>query len=80
VITHPRKMVRRGDYYGPEPRKLSTIKPQDEGLHRAGAGELTPQASLRAQRSNLASLAHALVAEIASSAFGRLAMTQQIVA
>src|SRR5262249_36849062 len=21
VITHPRKMVRRGDYYGPEPRK-----------------------------------------------------------
>jgi CheY-like chemotaxis protein len=31
VITHPRKMVRRGDYYGPEPRKPSTIKPQDEG-------------------------------------------------
>jgi hypothetical protein len=24
-------MVRRGDYYGPEPRKRSTIKPQDEG-------------------------------------------------
>jgi two-component system, chemotaxis family, chemotaxis protein CheY len=31
VITHPRKMVRRGDYYGPEPRKPSTIKPLDEG-------------------------------------------------
>ena len=31
VITHPRPMIRRGDYYGPEPRKLSTIKPLDEG-------------------------------------------------
>ena len=31
VITQPRKMVRRGDYYGPEPRKPSTIKPHDEG-------------------------------------------------
>src|SRR5215813_9496838 len=31
VLTHPRKMVRKGDYYGPEPRKPSTIKPQDEG-------------------------------------------------
>ena len=30
VITHPRKMVRRGDYYGPEPRKPSSIKPHDE--------------------------------------------------
>ena len=30
VLTNPRKMVRRGDYYGPEPRKPSTIKPQDE--------------------------------------------------
>jgi CheY-like chemotaxis protein len=30
VITHPRKMVRRGDYYGPEPRKLSTIKPEND--------------------------------------------------
>jgi hypothetical protein len=32
--------------------------------------------SLRAKRSNLSSLAHGLVAEIASSAFGLLAMTQ----
>jgi two-component system chemotaxis response regulator CheY len=31
VITHPRKMVRRGAYYGPEPRKPSTIKPENEG-------------------------------------------------
>lgn len=29
VIMHPRPMVRRGDYYGPEPRKLSTYKPDD---------------------------------------------------
>jgi CheY-like chemotaxis protein len=27
VLTSPRPMVRRGDYYGPEPRKLSTYKP-----------------------------------------------------
>jgi two-component system chemotaxis response regulator CheY len=27
VLTLPRTMVRRGDYYGPEPRKLSTYKP-----------------------------------------------------
>jgi len=31
VITHPRKMVRKGGYYGPEPRKPSTIKPESEG-------------------------------------------------
>jgi two-component system chemotaxis response regulator CheY len=27
VLTKPRTMVRRGDYYGPEPRKTSTYKP-----------------------------------------------------
>jgi CheY-like chemotaxis protein len=27
VMTQPRPMVRRGSYYGPEPRKLSTYKP-----------------------------------------------------
>jgi hypothetical protein len=27
VLTKPRNMIRRGDYYGPEPRKLSTYKP-----------------------------------------------------
>ena len=28
VIAKPRHMVRRGDYYGPEPRKLSSYKPE----------------------------------------------------
>jgi CheY-like chemotaxis protein len=28
VLTKPRAMVRRGDYYGPEPRKLSSYKPE----------------------------------------------------
>ena len=27
VLTKPRSMVKRGDYYGPEPRKLATYKP-----------------------------------------------------
>jgi CheY-like chemotaxis protein len=30
VIAHPRKMVRKGNYYGPEPRKPSQIKPESE--------------------------------------------------
>ncbi len=30
VILHPRPMVRKGDYYGPQPRKLSSFKPQDD--------------------------------------------------
>jgi CheY-like chemotaxis protein len=30
VIADPRKMVRKGDYYGPEPRKLSSIKPDSD--------------------------------------------------
>ena len=28
VLTKPRTMVRRGDYYGPEPRKLASYKPE----------------------------------------------------
>jgi CheY-like chemotaxis protein len=28
VLAKPRTMVRRGDYYGPEPRKASTYKPE----------------------------------------------------
>jgi two-component system, chemotaxis family, chemotaxis protein CheY len=28
VLTKPRAMVRRGDFYGPEPRKLSSYKPE----------------------------------------------------
>ena len=30
ILTHPRAMVRLGDYYGPEPRKLSTYKPDSD--------------------------------------------------
>jgi two-component system, chemotaxis family, chemotaxis protein CheY len=33
VVMHPRPMVRRGDYYGPEPRKLSTYKPENDPGH-----------------------------------------------
>jgi two-component system chemotaxis response regulator CheY len=29
VLTKPRPMVKRGDYYGPEPRKLSTYQTSD---------------------------------------------------
>jgi len=28
VLTKPRSMVKRGDYYGPEPRKMATYKPE----------------------------------------------------
>jgi CheY-like chemotaxis protein len=28
VLAKPRRMVRRGDYYGPEPRKAATYKPE----------------------------------------------------
>jgi CheY-like chemotaxis protein len=30
ILTNPRKMVRRGDYYGPEPRRMSTYKPEND--------------------------------------------------
>jgi len=33
VITNPRPMVRRGDYYGPEPRKPSSYKPEIDPGH-----------------------------------------------
>jgi len=37
LITNPRPMVRRGNYYGPEPRKLSSYKPEsDHGLGSSG--------------------------------------------
>ena len=33
ILTKPRRMVRKGDYYGPEPRKISSYKPEsDPGL------------------------------------------------
>jgi DNA-binding response OmpR family regulator len=28
IINHPRPMVQRGSYYGPEPRKFSAYKPE----------------------------------------------------
>jgi CheY-like chemotaxis protein len=30
ILAKPRKMVQRGDYYGPEPRKPSTFKPESD--------------------------------------------------
>jgi len=33
ILAKPRRMVKQGDYYGPEPRKLSTYKPEaDSGF------------------------------------------------
>jgi two-component system chemotaxis response regulator CheY len=33
ILGNPRRMVKKGDYYGPEPRKVSTYKPEsDPGL------------------------------------------------
>jgi hypothetical protein len=28
ILARPREMVRKGDYYGPAPRKLSSYKPE----------------------------------------------------
>jgi DNA-binding NarL/FixJ family response regulator len=33
VLTKPRAMVKRGDFYGPEPRKLSSYKPEADGYN-----------------------------------------------
>jgi two-component system chemotaxis response regulator CheY len=33
VLTKPRTMVKRGDYYGPEPRKLASYKPEADGYN-----------------------------------------------
>jgi len=30
LIANPRKIVKKGDYYGPEPRQLSAYKPEAE--------------------------------------------------
>jgi two-component system, chemotaxis family, chemotaxis protein CheY len=30
IIAKPRPMVKKGDYYGPEPRRLSSYKPEDD--------------------------------------------------
>jgi two-component system chemotaxis response regulator CheY len=39
VLTTPRPMVRRGDYYGPEPRKLSTYKEAESYQPRAAVDQ-----------------------------------------
>jgi CheY-like chemotaxis protein len=33
VLTKPRAMVKRGDYYGPEPRKLASYKPEADSYN-----------------------------------------------
>lgn len=33
VLTKPRTMVKRGDYYGPEPRTLASYKPEADGYN-----------------------------------------------
>ena len=30
VLATPRRMVKKGDYYGPEPRKMSSYKPEND--------------------------------------------------
>ena len=40
VLTMPRPMVRRGNFYGPEPRKLSSYKP--DGEHAIGTVYVDP--------------------------------------
>jgi len=38
VLSMPRPMIQRGNYYGPEPRKYSTYKPEfDQGIGRHDA-------------------------------------------
>jgi DNA-binding response OmpR family regulator len=35
ILKKPRRMLKRGDYYGPEPRKYSAYKPdRDDGYDR----------------------------------------------
>ena len=31
ILAKPRQMVKKGDYYGPEPRKMSSYKPESIG-------------------------------------------------
>jgi YesN/AraC family two-component response regulator len=30
ILANPRKIVKKGDYYGPEPRKMSSYKPESD--------------------------------------------------
>jgi two-component system, chemotaxis family, chemotaxis protein CheY len=38
VLTKPRNMIRRGAYYGPEPRKLATYKPEADSYRPEDQG------------------------------------------
>ena len=43
VLTMPRPMIQRGNYYGPEPRKYSTYKPEfDQKIGRADIDRGSP--------------------------------------
>lgn len=33
ILANPRQMVKKGDYYGPAPRKMSTYKPESDPAH-----------------------------------------------
>lgn len=33
ILARPRRMVKKGDYYGPEPRRLSSYKPESDPGH-----------------------------------------------
>jgi CheY-like chemotaxis protein len=46
VLTKPRAMVRRGEYYGPEPRKLATYKPEADSYKLEPEGH-KPEADAR---------------------------------
>jgi len=56
VLAKPRTMVRRGDYYGPEPRKASSYKPEADGYnaetarHKLEAERVKQAASIAADR------------------------------
>ncbi len=45
VLTKPRAMVRRGNYYGPEPRKLATYKPDTDSFAPRSVGTVDPEPS-----------------------------------
>jgi two-component system chemotaxis response regulator CheY len=46
VLTKPRNMIRRGTYYGPEPRKLATYKPETDS-YRPEAESHRPEAATK---------------------------------
>jgi CheY-like chemotaxis protein len=47
VLTKPRAIVRRGDYYGPEPRKASTYKPEADGYGAENARDVVETARVK---------------------------------